>query len=736
MSTKIKPIIDRNKFIDLAKNVSKTKLFSKNNDTTPIKVNKKLGTELIYNNISLSKEKTKLANACLKNMIQKTTNQKKEFSSKNSIDNENHSNSIKTDANTDNTFTISSDNNNKENSVNFYKINVNLLKKKLPKKKDTSRNSSLFNDSEEDSESIDLDNSRHNLNENENIYRNKLINSRIVNNNNNNSNNNNSTNNTNNNNNSNTSFRTIYLSRIQTTENELNRTSYRDLRKNIPGLFSSCPHIPKSESKDKNLISTDGNIIRNNSFFYKNNENNKGLNKSLNNSYSNLNNSFNNMSNVTLIRLEDLIVLEDKLYKIVESFKNIKDVRRFIVDWWTFYNYTPFKGNFEYFFNEHHEKVISHESCLLEFLSIIIIYEALGEGNISKNDINKLQNLIYWIHQNYLIICDYVLYTINEVKRNLWVTKLKNIVLSKITRKINKDENINLLKIGNKNIMIMIKNILTIFSNSQTMNINVYTYYLNKSQETSINTLNEYFKKKINENAYKKIENFHYSKILNSSSNHNKSFSNSIILSSQINQINQINHNKSKNIPIKEKIPYLSNKKDRKKVFTLVLDLDETLISFRRDENGRGILKPRPYLQQFLSEMSKKYELIIFTAGTKEYADPILDLIDQKKIFFDKRLYRNHAVVKDDIYIKDLSKLGRDLSKVIILDNMPQNYELQKENGIFIRNYYGDDKDDNALRELIPILNKIAKNPKNDVREELKKMKEEIFSKITTNLNG
>ena len=729
MSTKVKPIIDRNKFIDLAKNVSKTKLFSKNNDTTPIKVNKKLGTELIYNNISLSKEKTKLANARFKNMIQKTTNQKKEFSSKNSIDNENHSNSLKTDANTDNTFTTSSENNIKENSVNFYKINVSLLKKKFQKKKDTSRNSSLFNDTEDESESLDLENSKNNLNENENNYRNKLVNCRITNNNN----NNNTNNNNNNNNNSNTSFRTIYLSRIQTTENELNRTSYRDLRKNIPGLFSSCPHIPKSESKDKNLISTDGNIIRNNSFFFKTNENNKELNKSLNNHYCSLNNSFNNMTNITIIRLEDLIVLEDKLYKIVESFKNIKDVRRFIVDWWTFYNYTPFKGNFEYFFNEQHEKVISHESCLLEFLSIIIIYEALGEGNIIKNDFTKLQNLMYWIHQNYLIICDYVLYTISEVKRNVWVTKLKNIVLSKITRKINKDENINLLKTGNKNIMIMIKNILTIFSKSKTMNINVYTYYLNKSQETSINTLNEYFKKKINENAYKKIENLHYSKNLNSTSNHNRAFSNSIKISSQINQINQ---NKNKNIPIKEKVPYLTNKKDRKKVFTLVLDLDETLISFRRDENGRGILKPRPYLQQFLSEMSKKYELIIFTAGTKAYADPILDLIDQKKIFFDKRLYRNHAVVKDDIYIKDLSKLGRDLSKVIILDNMPQNYELQKENGIFIRNYYGDDKDDNALRELIPILNKIAKNPKNDVREELKKMKEEIFTKITTNLNG
>ena len=131
--------------------------------------------------------------------------------------------------------------------------------------------------------------------------------------------------------------------------------------------------------------------------------------------------------------------------------------------------------------------------------------------------------------------------------------------------------------------------------------------------------------------------------------------------------------------------------------------------------------------------MSKIYELIIFTAASKEYADPILDLIDKNKIYFDKRLYRQHTIIKDNLVIKDLSKLGRDLSKVIILDNIPQNYDLQKENGIFIRNFYGDDNDD-ALKELIPILIKITKNPNNDIRDELKKMKEEIFTKITTNL--
>jgi len=100
-----------------------------------------------------------------------------------------------------------------------------------------------------------------------------------------------------------------------------------------------------------------------------------------------------------------------------------------------------------------------------------------------------------------------------------------------------------------------------------------------------------------------------------------------------------------------------------------------------------------------------------------------------------KRLYRQHTVYKDNIYIKDLTKLGRDLSKIIIVDNMPQNFCLQKENGILISNYFGQDNGDNTLNLLGDILLKIAQRPGRDVRNEIKKYKEEIFTKITTNLD-
>jgi TFIIF-interacting CTD phosphatases, including NLI-interacting factor len=50
-----------------------------------------------------------------------------------------------------------------------------------------------------------------------------------------------------------------------------------------------------------------------------------------------------------------------------------------------------------------------------------------------------------------------------------------------------------------------------------------------------------------------------------------------------------------------------------------------------------------------------------------------------------------------------LSKIGRDLANVIIVDNVAENFQLQPDNGILIRSWF-DDPNDNALLELLPLL--------------------------------
>jgi len=135
------------------------------------------------------------------------------------------------------------------------------------------------------------------------------------------------------------------------------------------------------------------------------------------------------------------------------------------------------------------------------------------------------------------------------------------------------------------------------------------------------------------------------------------------------------NNNMNVNIPV----PYIGNKSN--KPYTLVLDLDETLIHFKANPNNEesGTIRIRPYLYNFLEKIKKYYELVVFTAATQEYADPIINALEQKKKYFDYRLYRIHTIIIDNDFVKDISKLGRDLSKIIIVDNMEQNYKLTKK---------------------------------------------------------
>eukprot|EP00744_Colponema_vietnamica_P004944 GILI01007312.1.p1 GENE.GILI01007312.1~~GILI01007312.1.p1 ORF type:complete len:591 (+),score=119.68 GILI01007312.1:311-2083(+) len=170
--------------------------------------------------------------------------------------------------------------------------------------------------------------------------------------------------------------------------------------------------------------------------------------------------------------------------------------------------------------------------------------------------------------------------------------------------------------------------------------------------------------------------------------------------------------------------------KDKKSVYTLVLDLDETLVHFFEMPNhpNGGHFLVRPGVSTFLEEMSKVYEVVIFTAATQDYADWVLDQIDPKG-FISHRLYRQHAIPYGSIFVKDLSRLGRDLSRVIIVDNVAENFQLQPLNGIMIRPWF-DDMSDNALQELAPLLLDIVNCKAPDVRDYFRNYRAELMRNL------
>lgn len=82
----------------------------------------------------------------------------------------------------------------------------------------------------------------------------------------------------------------------------------------------------------------------------------------------------------------------------------------------------------------------------------------------------------------------------------------------------------------------------------------------------------------------------------------------------------------------------------------------------------------RPHCDDFLRKICKWYKLVIFTASVQEYADPVIDWLEQERKYFQGRYYRQHCTLRNGAYIKDLSSVEPDLSKVMILDNSPMSY--------------------------------------------------------------
>jgi Dullard-like phosphatase family protein len=168
---------------------------------------------------------------------------------------------------------------------------------------------------------------------------------------------------------------------------------------------------------------------------------------------------------------------------------------------------------------------------------------------------------------------------------------------------------------------------------------------------------------------------------------------------------------------------FLLPPKIKDRAYTLVVDLDETLIHFDREKK---LFFVRPYTRHFLRELSKWYEIVVFTAAQQDYTDFILQKVDVESTI-SHRLYREHTVCMDNLYIKDLSRLGRNLATTIIVDNNPRSFQLQPSNGIYVRTWTSD-PNDKALLRLAAILADVASKGFPDIRRALRRLKDKMMA--------
>jgi len=154
----------------------------------------------------------------------------------------------------------------------------------------------------------------------------------------------------------------------------------------------------------------------------------------------------------------------------------------------------------------------------------------------------------------------------------------------------------------------------------------------------------------------------------------------------------------------------------------VVIDLDETLVhsSFKPVSNADFIVPveidgtihqvyvlKRPYVDEFLQKMGELFECVLFTASLAKYADPVADLLDKWGVF-KSRLFRESCVFHRGNYVKDLSRLGRDLNQVVIVDNSPASYIFHPDNAVPVASWF-DDMSDTELMDLLPFFEGLAK---------------------------
>lgn len=154
----------------------------------------------------------------------------------------------------------------------------------------------------------------------------------------------------------------------------------------------------------------------------------------------------------------------------------------------------------------------------------------------------------------------------------------------------------------------------------------------------------------------------------------------------------------------------------------LVLDLDETLVHSQvnygdrydlllqmRLEGGRSAsvcVQLRPHIDLFLRMVAEWYDVYIFTSATREYADPVIDMIDCYGVV-KGRFYRDSCMRTKNGYVKDLTDVRKSLTDIIIVDNSPQSYAMNEENAIPISTWTGNATDEELLN-LLPLLHALS----------------------------
>ena len=485
-------------------------------------------------------------------------------------------------------------------------------------------------------------------------------------------------------------------------------------------------------------------------FYNIQNKNNQNINKDIKRTLSNMTKKtaeikLDNNYYLPFNPNELYILFEQINFIIISLSKNkAKDIYINCQDFFIFYNKSSLKRVFPSFFNENY-KLILDSSINLCLFSLIVIYNLSSENLMTYNIINIIERILLYCKINFALLIKQIQI---KYKINLGNIFQKYLISKNITNISKEKDLINIIYQNSKAMTNEIKLILNYY---KTINAIFYNNLVEKFNNISIQKEDDFIKfffdiiSKNDIQAINKIcETSMNKRIRTNNSNDNSyisvfspkrknAFENLSIKKDDLNNSKIITKKlvkRQKNEISKNKIeiPYIKTPPMKK--YTLILDLDKT-ISYKNNKTGEITL--RNGLFSFLSGLKPFYEIISFSLGPKNVCDTIINMIEQDKKYFDYKFYKEHSLLYENNLLKDLSLIGREISKIIIVDDEEVCFKLNKENGIKIAPFNGENGNDNKLFELKKILKEIYIGNYDDLRIALKNYKLGILNKITLN---
>ena len=492
------------------------------------------------------------------------------------------------------------------------------------------------------------------------------------------------------------------------------------------------------------------------------------------NNYNNIpNNIFINNNivysyNVVKIKLDDLIFIERRLNDIIMALNNGRNIFEIgaineSVEFFVFYFHSSLKNKLSLFFLEPNRLVVKSAFNLNLFIVILTYHLSLNPTMINKV-ILLLRKIYELIKMNlFLLIRKIMIYYGYEFCRKN-ESYFRNCIYYLNQNGLSNTYEKDIIDLINMNCISIVNDVGNILNYYKTINNryfddfqNIY-FNLSKMNEQDMNNYfyNNLFNLSRENFVNQQRMNYYYDYNIDDPEDSKFNDSNDYYYNDNINDINNFNNNYNQNQDYsfrqetdeddqflnniilsykrnKEFPPFLPNQSTKK--YTLVLDLLNTLINMKVSSDGKKIIHLRPGLISFLTAIKPFYEIVSFSKLSKKYSNMIIQVIEGDRKLFDYNLYREHCSLVKRKFVKDITRIGRDIKKIIMIDDFPENLKAHIENGILILPYDGDDrKEDRVLYELKKLLILFFRMGNEDIRSSIKKYKSEIYNKITLGL--